>query len=162
MPTIVRQFRKWSNRPMLHKKLPHLIYFALATNYFDVFMSTTDLLRLTSFEKMGGQWILMGASNFSNLLAPLGQWLQELNVEGWSTYLNIFVCSTGQTRQDDEPCETVQPRNNDVLSPGRSLPDGYHNLHIKTGGDISQVTYTMNHCNNTIQSYLHRVTHTPP
>ena len=56
MPTIVRQFRK--------KKL------ALATNYLIVFMSTTVLLGLTSFEKIGGQWIFGGASNFSNLLAP--------------------------------------------------------------------------------------------
>ena len=42
-------------------------------------MSTTVLPGLTSFEKIGGQWIFGGASNFSNLL---GQWLQELNVEG--------------------------------------------------------------------------------
>ena len=55
---------------MLHKKLPHLIYFALATNYSNVFMSLTVLLGLTSFEKIGGQWIFGGASNFSNLLAP--------------------------------------------------------------------------------------------
>ena len=54
----------------MHKKLPHLIYFALATNYFNVFMSTTVLLGLTSFEKIGGQWIFGGASDFSNLLAP--------------------------------------------------------------------------------------------
>ena len=55
----------------MHNKLPHLIYFALiATNYFDVFMSTTVLLGLTSFEKIGGQWIFGGASDFSNLLAP--------------------------------------------------------------------------------------------
>ena len=33
-------------------------------------MSTTVLLALTSFEKIGGQWIFGGASNFSNLLAP--------------------------------------------------------------------------------------------
>ena len=33
-------------------------------------MSTTDLLGLTSFEKIGGQWIFGGASDFSNLLAP--------------------------------------------------------------------------------------------
>ena len=33
-------------------------------------MSTTVWLGLTSFEKIGGQWILRGASNFSNLLAP--------------------------------------------------------------------------------------------
>ena len=55
---------------MLHKKLPHLIYFALATNYFNVFMSTAVLLGLMSFEKIGGQWIFGGGSNFSNLLAP--------------------------------------------------------------------------------------------
>ncbi len=54
----------------MHKKLPHLIYFALATNYFNVFMSTTVLLGLTSFEKIGGQCIFGGASDFSNLLAP--------------------------------------------------------------------------------------------
>ncbi len=54
----------------MHKKLPHLIYFALATNYLNVFMSTTVLLGLTSFEKNGGQWIFGGASDFSNLLAP--------------------------------------------------------------------------------------------
>ena len=68
MPTIVRQFRKWSN--WVHKKLPHLIYFALATNYFNVFMLTTVLLALTSFEQIGGQWIFGGASDFSNLLTP--------------------------------------------------------------------------------------------
>ena len=33
-------------------------------------MSTTVLLRLTSFEKIGGQRIFGGASDFSNLLAP--------------------------------------------------------------------------------------------
>ena len=33
-------------------------------------MSTTVLLGLTSFEKIGGQWIFGGASDFSNLLAP--------------------------------------------------------------------------------------------
>ncbi len=30
-------------------------------------------------KKIGGQWIFGGTSDFSNLL---GQWLQELNVEG--------------------------------------------------------------------------------
>ena len=55
---------------MLHKKLPHLIYFALATNYLNVFTSTVVLLGLLSLEKIGGQWILGGGSNFSNLLAP--------------------------------------------------------------------------------------------
>ena len=56
---------------MLHKKLPHLICFALATNYFNVFMSMTVLLGLTSFEKLGasGFWG-GGGSNFSNLLGP--------------------------------------------------------------------------------------------
>ena len=38
-------------------------------------MSTTGLLGLTSFEKIGGHCIFWGASNCSNLL---GQWLQEL------------------------------------------------------------------------------------
>ena len=33
-------------------------------------MSTTVLPGLTSFEKIGSQWIFGGASNFSNLLAP--------------------------------------------------------------------------------------------
>ena len=33
-------------------------------------MSTTVLLGLMSFEKIGGQWIFWGASDFSNLLAP--------------------------------------------------------------------------------------------
>ena len=54
----------------VNKQLPHLIYLALATNYLNVFMSTTVLLGLTSFEKIGGQWIFGGASDFSNLLAP--------------------------------------------------------------------------------------------
>ena len=44
-------------------------------------MSTTVLFGLTSFEKIGGQWIFGGGSDFSNLL---GQWPQEVNVEGWS------------------------------------------------------------------------------
>ena len=68
MHTIVRQFCKWSN--WVHKKLPHLIYFALATNYFNVFMSTTVLLGLTSFEKNWGPVDFWGSSDFSNLLAP--------------------------------------------------------------------------------------------
>ena len=56
---------------MLHKKLLHLICFALkATNYFNVFMSTMVLLGLTSFEKNWGPVDFWGASNFSNLLAP--------------------------------------------------------------------------------------------
>ena len=54
----------------MHKQLPHLIYFALATNYFNVFMSTTVLLGLRRLKKIGGQWIFGGASDFSNLLAP--------------------------------------------------------------------------------------------
>ena len=40
--------------------LPHLIYFALTTNYFNVFMSTTVLLGLTSLEKMGASGFLGG------------------------------------------------------------------------------------------------------
>ena len=81
MPTIVRQFCKCSN--WVHKKLPHLIYFALATNYFNVFMSTTVLLGLnTSFWKIGGQWIFGGGQWLFKSTGPLGQWLQELNVEG--------------------------------------------------------------------------------
>ena len=52
-----------------NQKLSHLIYFALATNYFNDFMSTTVLLGLTSFEKIGGQWIFGGPVT-SNLLAP--------------------------------------------------------------------------------------------
>ena len=71
---------------MLHKKRPHLICFALATNYFNVFMSTTVLLGLTSFEKIGGQWIFGGPVTFFKSTGPLGQWLQELNVEG------CYVC----------------------------------------------------------------------
>ena len=65
IPTIVRQFRKWSN--WLHKKLPHLNV-ALATNYFNVFMSTTVLLKVVW--KNWGPVDFWGASNFSNLLAP--------------------------------------------------------------------------------------------
>ena len=78
--TIVRQFHKWSN--WVHKKLPHLIYFALATNYFNVFMSTTVLLELTSFGKIGCQGIWGGGQRLFKSTGPLGQWLQELNVEG--------------------------------------------------------------------------------
>ena len=84
--SIVRQFRKWSN--WLHKKLPHLTYFALATNYFNVFMSTTVLLGLTSFEKIGGQWIFGGPVTFQ-IYWPLGQWLQELKDD-----------KTGQNKQE--------------------------------------------------------------
>ena len=36
------------------QKTSTFIYFALATNYFNVFMSTTVLLGLTSFEKNWG------------------------------------------------------------------------------------------------------------
>ena len=34
-------------------------------------MSTTVLLGLTSFEKIGGQWIFGGASDFSNPPGPV-------------------------------------------------------------------------------------------
>ena len=95
MPTIVRQFLKWSNLPMLHEKLPHLIYFALANNYFNVFMSTTVLLGLTSFEQIGGQWIFWGTSTFSNLLAPWASGSRSLMLraaqdpEQWPTSLTV-------------------------------------------------------------------------
>ena len=83
----------------MHKKLPHLIYFALATNYFNVFMSTTVLLGLTSFEKIGGQWIFGGASDFSNLLAPWASGSRSLMLraarcilsDGVSIYNNILI-----------------------------------------------------------------------
>ena len=65
----------------MHKKLTHLIYFAIATNYFNVFMSTAVLLGLTSFEKIGGQRIFGGAS--------------ELNVEGC-----VFIVYTSETLVD--------------------------------------------------------------
>ena len=55
---------------MLHKKLPDLIYFALATNYFNVFMSTMVLLELTSFEEIGGQWIFGGPVTFQIYWPP--------------------------------------------------------------------------------------------
>ena len=55
---------------MLHKKLPHLIYFALATNYFNVFMSTTVLLGLTSFEKNWGPVYFGGAVTFQMYWPP--------------------------------------------------------------------------------------------
>ncbi len=54
----------------MDKKLPHLIYFALATNHFNVFMSTMVYSDLRRLKKIGGQWIFGGASDFSNLLAP--------------------------------------------------------------------------------------------
>ena len=66
---------------MLHKKLPHLIYFALETNYLNVFMSTTVLLGLMLFEKIGASGFLGGPVT-CQIYWPLGQWLQELNVEG--------------------------------------------------------------------------------
>ena len=88
MPTIVRQFRKWSN--WVHKKLPHLIYFALATNYFNVFMSTF-LLGLTSFEKIGGQWIFGGASDFSNLLAPWASGSRSLMLRAERDYGGMCI-----------------------------------------------------------------------
>ena len=59
---------------MLHKKLPHLIFFALATNYFNVFMSTRFYSDLRCLKKLGASGFRGGGSNFSNL--------QELNVEG--------------------------------------------------------------------------------
>ena len=52
----------------MHKKLPHLIYFALATNYFNVFMSTTVLLGLTSFKKNWGPVEFGGASDSRSLM----------------------------------------------------------------------------------------------
>ena len=47
-------------------------------------MSTTVLLGLTSFEKMGasGFWGGGGGQSLLKSTGPLGQWLQELNVEG--------------------------------------------------------------------------------
>ena len=80
----------------MHKKLPHLIYFASATNYLNVFMSTTVLLGLTSFEKNWGPVDFWGGPvDFWG--GPVTfQWLQELNVEGCVSYCspiadNMFV-----------------------------------------------------------------------
>ena len=44
-------------------------------------MSTTVLFGLTSFEKIGGQWILGGPVT-SQIYWPPGPVAQELNVEG--------------------------------------------------------------------------------
>ena len=65
-------------------------------------MSTTVLLGLTSFQKIGGQWIFGGASDFSNLL---GQWLQELNVEGCgvSVYLTWIAESWSMFASGAQP-----------------------------------------------------------
>ena len=52
-------------------------------------MSTTVYSDLRCLNKIGGQWIIWGASNFSNLL---GQWLQELNVEGWTDKCHDRQC----------------------------------------------------------------------
>ena len=79
----------------MHKKLPHLIYFALATNYFNVFMSTTVLLELTSFGKIGCQWIFGGGSDFSNLLAPWASGSRSLMLRAaflHSDFLRILAC----------------------------------------------------------------------
>ena len=60
-------------------------------------MSTTVLLGLTSFEKNWGPVDFWG-----------GQWLQELNVEGWGiTFLSyciiIFIClSTCESREKNK------------------------------------------------------------
>ena len=77
---------------MLHKKLPYIIYFALATNYFNVFMSTTVLLGLTSFEKNWGQWILGGGSKFSNLLGPWASGSRSLMLRAGNAWYNEHVC----------------------------------------------------------------------
>ena len=76
------------------KKIP-LIYFALATNYFNVFMSTTVLLGLPSFEKIGGQWIFGGAGDFSNLLAPWASGSRSLMLRADFSYqlLVIVACT---------------------------------------------------------------------
>ncbi len=50
----------------MHKKLSHVIYFALATNYFNVFYVDNGFTRT---EKIGSV-DFGGASDFSNLLAP--------------------------------------------------------------------------------------------
>ena len=85
MPTIVRQFRKWSN--WVHKQLPHLIYFALATNYFNVFMSTTVLL---GWKKLGASGFLGGASDFSNILAPWASGSRSLMLRAEFNYGRIL------------------------------------------------------------------------
>ena len=54
----------------MHKKLPHLIYSALATNYFNVFMSTTVFIRTYVVLKNWRPVDFGEASDFSNLLAP--------------------------------------------------------------------------------------------
>ena len=51
-------------------------------------MSTTVLLGLTSFEKIGGHWIFGGGQWLFKSTGPLGQWLQELNVEGWIAWVD--------------------------------------------------------------------------
>ena len=51
-------------------------------------MSTTVLLGLTSFEKIGGQWIFGGASDFSNLLAPWASGSRSLMLRAVRCLLN--------------------------------------------------------------------------
>ena len=59
-------------------------------------MSTTVLLGLTSFEKIGGQWIFGGASDFSNLLAPWASGSRSLMLraawDGAGLCSNAFDC----------------------------------------------------------------------
>ena len=71
---------------MLHKKLPHLICFALATNYLNVFMSTTVLLGLTV-----DFW---GASNFSNPLAPWASGSSSLMLRAVYKLFYLFFMKT--------------------------------------------------------------------
>ena len=66
-------------------------------------MSTTVLLGLTSFEKIGGQWIFGGASDFSNLLAPWASGSRSLMLRAasdeWVSCLEVY--SDLQSTQHD-------------------------------------------------------------
>ena len=53
-------------------------------------MSTTVLLGLPSFEKIGGQWIFGGASDFSNILAPWASGSRSLMLRA------VMYCITTQ------------------------------------------------------------------
>ena len=96
---------------MLHKKLPHLIYFALATFFLRPLIISMFLCRrrfysdLRRLKKNGGQWIFGGASNFSNLLAPWASGSRSLMLRAGTGARTVSPSCRNRSTKDVRSCE---------------------------------------------------------
>ena len=78
-------------------------------------MSTTVLLGLTSFEKIGGQWIFGGASDFSNLLAPRASGSRSLMLRaGFAGAETTSHCESDGLSRGNIPATISEPETTTV------------------------------------------------